>query len=241
MTVHLLHRWRTACPASTDWFARCASSQAQRLAWAGCPAGISVHEAWFIAAVLTVLGAAAGYYLGHASGTWVWSFPCLGLGALILPLRLRALTAERLLQLKHEFPAIIDLTALAMNAGSDLPAALAKIAARKVGVVADELNQFLNALDLGVTRQSALLALESRCPVAEVRDVVRAILLAEQKGSSVVDALTAQAQTSRQRRSVKAEESAAQAGVFLMLPMMLLVGCVLILLVGPLICEAQLF
>lgn len=241
VTAHLLDRLRIAWPASAVWIARCSTSQARRLAWAGCPGGLSLDEAWFVGAVLTFLGAAAGYQVARSTGTWIWSFPCLGLGALILPLRLRALSAERLVQLKHEFPAIIDLTALAMNAGSDLPAALSKIAARKKGVVADELNQFLSALDLGVTRQSALLALESRCPVDEVRDVVRAILLAEQKGASIVDALAAQARTSRQRRSVKAEESAAKAGVLLMLPMMLLVGCVLILLVGPLICEAQVF
>jgi len=241
VTAHVLDRLSHAFPSMTGWLSHRSSAQARHLAWAGCPGGMSVHEAWFVGAGLTLLGAVVGFQVRQSSGTWIWSFPCLGLGALILPLRLRALAAERLLQLKHEFPAIIDLTALAMNAGSDLPAALAKIAARKTGVVADELNQFLSALDLGVTRQSALLALEMRCPVEEVRDVVRAILLAEQKGSSVADALVQQARTSRQRRSVKAEESAAKAGVLLMLPMMLLVGCVLILLVGPLLCEAQVF
>jgi len=241
VTAHLVARVHQALPPTTAWTERRAAAQLRLLAWAGCPLGMSVHEAWFLWGVFTLLGALTGSLLGHWLDAWLWFSPCLCLGALVLPLRLRALVAERLFQLKHEFPAVIDLTALAMNAGSDLPAALGKIAARKSGVVADELKQFLTALDLGITRQSALLALESRCPVDEVRDVVRAILLAEKKGSSVVEALVQQARTSRQRRSVRAEESAAKAGVLLILPMMLLVGCVLILLVGPLVCKAQLF
>lgn len=239
--AHLLQRVNHVFPRVAAWTERQSVAQLRVLAWAGCPLGMSVHEAWFLWAVFTLLGVMVGLFLGHSLDLWLWFSPCLCLGALVLPLRLRALAAERFLQLKHEFPAIIDLTALAMNAGSDLPAALGKIAARKSGVVADELNQLLTALELGVTRQSALLALENRCPVDEVRDVVRAIVLAEQKGSSVVEALVQQARSSRQRRSVKAEESAAKAGVLLMLPMMLLVGCVLILLVGPLVIEAQRF
>jgi tight adherence protein C len=154
-------------------------------------------------------------------------------------LRLRALAEERWLTVSHEFPVVIDLTALAMNAGADLPSALAKVAQRKSGPAGDEIRQFLTALDMGVTRRSALLALEERCPINEVRDVVRAISMADQKGASVTEALVQQAQTSRLRRSVKAEESAARAGVLLMLPMMLLVACVVILLVGPLLCEAN--
>jgi tight adherence protein C len=122
-----------------------------------------------------------------------------------------------------------------MSAGSDFPSALKKVAEGQTGVVAEEFRQVLFSLELGMTRRAALLALEKRAPVSEVSDLVKAIILAEQKGASVADALVAQARTSRQRRSVRAEESAAQAGVLLIGPLMLLVGCILILLVGPLI------
>jgi tight adherence protein C len=95
------------------------------------------------------------------------------------------------------------------------------------------------ALDLGMTRKSALLAFEERCPVDEVRDLVRAVIMAEQKGASVASALVQQARSSRQRRSVRAEEAAARAGVMLILPLMLLMGSILLILVGPLVCQGN--
>lgn len=226
-------------PRRKIWLRHAERWQMQRLAWAGCPAGLSVHETWFLMTLLAGIGLMAGHNVARSAQTWAWMFPVFGVAVALVPLRLRALASERLLELSHEFPVVIDLTALAMNAGADLPGALAKVAARKSGVVGDELRQLLMALDMGATRRAALLALEARCPVDEVRDVVRAILMADQKGASVADALVQQAQTSRQRRSVKAEESAARAGVLLILPMMLLVACVLILLLGPLLLESN--
>lgn len=218
---------------------RVEKGQLKHLVWAGVPLGLSVHETFFCTILTAFIGAAGGLYAQRVSGSAMWILPCIGVGACLVQIRLRSVAAERLLQISHQFPAVIDLTALAMNAGSDLPSALTKIAGRQTGAVADELRQFLLALDLGMTRRSALLALEERCPVDEVRDLVRAILMAELKGASVAEALGQQAQTSRQRRSVRAEEAAARAGVMILFPMMLLMGSLLILLVAPMVMVIQ--
>jgi tight adherence protein C len=121
-----------------------------------------------------------------------------------------------------------------MNAGSDFPGAIRRVIKGQTGVVTEELEHLLRSLDLGITRHGALLALQERMPVEEVRDLVRAILLAEKKGSSVREALAQQASSSRQRRSVRAEEAAARAGLLLLFPLMLLMACVMIMLIGPL-------
>lgn len=218
---------------------RLESSQERAITWAGTPAGLKAHETFFLMVAFCLFGAVVGRVWGDAGEGWTWSLVgAIGGGALV-PIRLRSLASERVVVLSHEFPSVIDLTSLSMNAGSDLPAAIARIVEKKQGVVADELQQFLMALDMGMTRRAALLALESRCPVDEVRDLVRAIVMAEQKGTSVALALAQQARSSRERRSVRAEESAARAGVLMMLPMMLLMGCLVILLVGPLVCQSS--
>ncbi len=221
-------------PHLQSWLSRLERWQLRQIVWAGSPWGLSVHEAFFLMGLLGFLGLGFGLMVADHFQTQMWIFPCAVLGASLLSIRLRSLASERLLLLSHGFPSVIDLAALSMNAGSDLVSALSKIAERQEGVVKDELNQLLAAFEMGVTRRAALLAFEERCPIDEVHDLVRAVIMAEQKGASVATALSQQAQTSRQRRSVRAEESAARAGVLLVVPMMLLMGCVLILLVGPL-------
>ena len=93
----------------------------------------------------------------------------------------------------------------------------------------------LRALEVGHTRKAALLGLAERLPVDPVRDLVRALVQAEESGTPLAEALQNQARTERTRRSVAAEEAAARAGVLMILPLMLLLGCVVLLLLGPFI------
>lgn len=222
-------------PALAPFFRRLEREQTKRLVWAGQPAGLSAVESFVLALLAaTALGGAAAWW---SEGSWMWVLPSGIVGLFLVNLRLSGVIEERFLRMSHELPSVIDLTALAMNAGSDFPGALRKVVEGQRGVAGDELRQVLFSLELGITRGAALLALEERCPIPEVRDLVRAIVMADKKGASVAVALQQQARTSRERRSVRAEEAAARAGVLLILPMMLLMGCVLILLVGPLFCQ----
>jgi hypothetical protein len=116
-------------------------AQLRQIIWAGTPWGITVHEAFFVDLALSVVGFGLGLIVAERTGTWLWTFPCLLLGGALLPIRLKSLAGERVLRLSHEFPGVIDLAALAMNAGSDLTGALKKIAERQKGVLADELEQ----------------------------------------------------------------------------------------------------
>ncbi len=201
---------------------------------AGEPLGLDRYEALALSVALGIMGALLGALFGAAEGTTAWILPGAAVGAALLQFRLQSLRTERFAEMSRELPAAVDLISLAMNAGSDFPGAIRRVIKGQKGVVTDELEHLLRSLDLGITRQGALLALQERIPVEEVRDLVRAILLAEKKGSSVREALSQQAQSSRQRRSVRAEEAATRAGLLLLFPLMLLMGCIMILLVGPL-------
>lgn len=226
-----LQRW---LPALAPFLSRLERKQSRRLVWAGQPGGLSALESYVVALLLGSVASAAAWW---SAGSWLWVLPSALLGLFAFNIRLSGIRQERFLCLSHELPSVIDLTALAMNAGADFPGALRKVVERQPGVAGDELRQLLFSLELGITREAALLALEERCPIPEVQDLVRAIIMADKKGASVAVALQQQARTSRERRSVRAEEAAARAGVLLIVPMMLLMGCVLILLVGPLFCQ----
>lgn len=201
---------------------------------AGEPWGLDRYEALALSAGCAVIGASLGAFFGQEASSTAWIVPGAVVGAGLVQFRLQSLRTERFSEMSRELPATIDLISLAMNAGADFPGAIRRVIKGQSGVVTEELEHVLRSLDLGITRQGALLALRERMPVEEVRDLVRAILLAEKKGSSVREALSQQASASRQRRSVRAEEAAARAGLLLLFPLMLLMGCIMILLVGPL-------
>jgi tight adherence protein C len=209
--------------------------QRRLLVSAGEPAGLDPWATWALSLLLGGLGLALGALATQGGGGAVLEvvLPLVGLAA--PNLRLQALREVRFTAASRDFPVAIELAALAMSAGLDFPGAMRQVTERQRGVAAEELEQVLLALDLGITRAAALRALEERLPVAEVRDLTRAVVLAERKGASVGDALRQVAATSRQRRSVRAEEAAARAGALLLIPLMLLLIAILMLLLGPLL------
>lgn len=223
------NRGGTARRLSERWEA----AQRKLLVRAGEPLGLDRYEAIFLSGLLALLG--GGLALFFSEDTLLWVLPGALVGGWMLNLRLQALALERFNEVSRELPAAIDLAALAMNAGTDFVGAVERVIEGQTGVVADELGQVLSALQLGITRRTALLALSERVPTSDVRDLVRAITAAEQKGASISGALAQQATVSRQRRSVRAEEAAARAGVLLLVPLMLLMAAILIVLVGPLL------
>ncbi len=215
------------------WSQRWEAAQRKLLIRAGEPLGLDRYEAVFLSLVFALLGAGLAALVGGDSRLWV--LPGALVGGWALNLRLQSIATERFQEMSRELPSAIDLAALAMNAGMDFVGAIKRVIEGQTGVVADELGQVLSALHLGITRRAALLALCERVPTSDVTDLVRALLAAELKGASISDALGQQASVSRQRRSVRAEEAAARAGVLLLVPVMFLMVAILILLVGPLL------
>lgn len=142
---------------------------------------------------------------------------------------------ERQKAVRRGLPGAIDLAAMCMAGGLDFPGALGMIVknSNDDDIVAQELGHMLTSLDLGHTRRQALQDLERRVPIEPVRDFARALIQAEEKGNPIVEVLQVQARISRMQRSILAEEAASRAGILLMLPMVMLLGCVILLLMGP--------
>ena len=140
--------------------------------------------------------------------------------------------------ISRRLPSGIDLIALAMSAGLDFPGAVRQVVEKSCDPydpLIEELGWILHKLSLGRTRRHALEEFAARVPVEVVLEFVGAVSQAEERGHPVAGVLQVQARQSRQHRSVRAEESAAKAGVALALPLILMFITILILIIGPIV------
>ena len=161
---------------------------------------------------------------------------CLGL---VAPwFRVLAVAQARARSVSRGLAGSVELAAMCMGAGLDFPGALRRIAdsaADPNDPVIEEFSRVLQELDLGHTRRSAMEAFATRVPIDQVREFVNSVVQAEVKGSPLASVLTIQAHTQRLRRSIAAEETAAEAALMLLGPMTLIFLCVIVLLLGPVV------
>jgi len=190
--------------------------------------------------LLTVVaGAFAGWALGAASGlSHLATALGTGYGLLGLHLAVSNTAAARLQRISRELPHAIDLLSLSVGAGLDLPGAIAQVIAKSGDATTpllEELALVLSSLELGRTRRQALEEFSRRAPCDAVLEFVTATVQAELRGTPIATVLQIQASVARQRRSTRAEEVAAKAGVKLLLPLALAFLSVLILVVAPIV------
>ncbi len=196
---------------------------------------------------LSVLSAASTLALGtaysvvHGSG-YLFAFVAMAFGALVPYLQLTSTVQKRSRSIQRALPHVVDLMVLGLSAGLDFAAALRQVIDRAGTAdepLIEELRLLLQELKLGHTRREALAQFAERAPCDAVRDLVAAVTQSEEQGTPLAAVLAAQAQSSRQRRAVQAEETAARASTSLMLPLGLLFLAVLLLIVSPLVLSLQ--
>jgi tight adherence protein C len=192
---------------------------------------------------LSLLGAAAygvvGAIVGRLTGFGdLITMMGAGYGLVAPHLAISDAAADRLKAIGRRLPSAIDLLALGMSAGLDFPAAVRQVI-EKAGHSADpmieELTLVLRSLQVGQTRSQALQGFARRAPCDAAVEFVGAVVQAELRGTPVANVLQMQAEISRQRRTVRAEEAATKAGVKLMGPLVLVFACVLLLVVAPMV------
>jgi tight adherence protein C len=166
---------------------------------------------------------------------YLYSIPAVAFGLALPYSQVQSAAKARFKDVRRALPAAVDLASLCVSAGLDFPAALSAVVRGGNGKdpLSHELERILDGLRVGHTRREALKSFELRVPIDPVRDLVRALVQAEEKGSPVAEALAIQAKMTRMQRSIRAEEAAARAGVLLIAPMVLLLCCILLLLLGP--------
>lgn len=209
----------------------------RQLSLAGDFLGLTAEEylALYIvtSAGAAVVGTIAGYVLDMTVLLGIVGFV---LGAAAPYMIVSGEAQERLKNISRGLPYLIDLMALAMGAGLDFPGAVRQVVDKSSNPddpLVEEFTLILQTLNLGRTRRDALLMFAERAPAASVSEFVNALVQAEERGNPVAEVLLIQAGTSRTRRSVRAEELAAKAGVKMTGPLMLIFLAVLTLIVAP--------
>jgi len=183
----------------------------------------------------SVLGAIVAAVLGSNL-----CIPGALLGFFLPKMQLQESIRMRVKSISRGLPHSIEIAALCMGAGLDFPGSLRMLVRAKGGEqdpLTEEFASILEELELGHTRQQALLNFAERVRTAAVRDFVNAVVQAEQKGNPLAKVIQVQGRMLNMRRSVAAEEAAARAAVLMMGPMVLQLACILLLLMGPFIAK----
>jgi len=208
-----------------------------RIGLAGDFMGLLPEEFVGFSIVCAGFGAVAGLFAGFLTGMGgILVIGATFFGAVAPWLTMSSTTEERFKNVNRRLPYAIDLLALGMGAGLDFPGAVRQVVEKSGSpddALVEEFTLILQGLQVGRSRRQALEEFGARVPTDAVSEFVAAVVQAELRGNPVANVLKIQAEVSRQRRSVRAEEAASKAGVAMVGPLMLVFICILLLIVGP--------
>ncbi len=120
-----------------------------------------------------------------------------------------------------DFPFLLDLLVLSMQAGLNYSSSLAQaIASLPAGPVKEEFAKLLREIRAGKSRREALQDLANRMDISTIYNFVGAMNQAEETGGEIVRVLAPQAEQRRSERFNIAEEMASKAPVKMLIPMM---------------------
>lgn len=145
--------------------------------------------------------------------------------------------AERQRTVFEEFPDVIDLLTVCVEAGLGLDAALMRVAdelALRCPVLADELQLMLLELRSGFSKEKALSNLSLRTGVEDVDKFASMLIQADRFGTSLGDSLRVLSEMLRTKRRMRAEEKAAKIALKLLFPLIFTIfPSLLLVLLGP--------
>ena len=218
--------------------ARVLANIEKQLVMAGSPMSLNAYVVFWmvsvflisglmLAAVVIVWGAVgiqqALVVLGFAAVGWM--FPSLWLKG--------RLGARQKLVIKT-LPDALDLVTTCVEAGLGLDGALARVAEKSSGPLADELTRMLREVAMGKLRREALTELADRIGVEELTSFINAIIQAEQLGVGIAQVLRVQSEQMRTRRRQRAEKTAHEAPIKMIFPLVLFIfPAFMLVILGP--------
>ena len=216
---------------------------ARRLMAAGL--GYKLSPTGFLAlkALFAIIGVFAGSLVGSSRG-----LAGLVLGAAILgaigflgpdyALTLKARSRKE--KIRAELPDALDLLAVSVEAGLGFDASLAKLNEHMEGPLAQEFGLTLSEMRIGESRSEALKRMSDRVDAPELSAFTRAIIQADQLGTTLGRILRVQATDARLRRQAAAEERAMKAPIKMLFPTVLFIfPAMFLVILGPAILNVE--
>lgn len=205
---------------------------------AGEPQGYKPEDIMALQEVSAVVGLLMGLFiLNGVNENLAWSLLFMLLGTYYPLLWLNDQVKKRHLQISRALPYNLDLLTLAVEAGLDFTAALAKVVEKgKAGPLREELQLVLKQLKMGKTREEAMKSMIVRVDLPSLTTFVTALIQADKMGTSLGKVLRIQSTQMRIDRTQRAEKLAGEAPVKMLFP---LIACifptVFMVLFGPIV------
>ncbi len=216
-------------------------NMAYRLALAGFrkPGHIEIFTATKM--LLPVLAIGAGTFFG--SNMLVAILVGAVLGFMTPDLVLTRLISRRQESIRRALPDALDLLVICMEAGLGIDQAMVRVGDEirlTSPALADELQIINREQRAGKPRLDAWRSMAERVDIDFVRQFVTMLVQTQRFGTPIANALGQFADTLRVRRTQKAEEMAAKAGVKLLFPLVLFVfPSIFVVALGPAIISMQ--
>jgi tight adherence protein C len=145
------------------------------------------------------------------------------IGFMLPAVRLKRAIRTRADQIFKDLPDVVDMMAIAVEAGSGFEAAIQVVCTNFTSPLADELSIALHEMELGLSRREALQQLRDRVDLDVVRTLMLSLLQADALGIPIGRVLKSQATEVRNRRRAWAREKAAKLPVKIMFPLVLFI------------------
>jgi len=212
-------------------------SVGRRLMAAGVGYRISPTGYLALKALLALVGCFVGSMLGASRGLSGIVLGALMAGALGFLGPDYALTLKargRKEKVRADLPDALDLLAVSVEAGLGFDASLAKLKEHMDGPLAEEFGLTLSEMRIGESRSEALKRMSDRVDAPELSAFTRAIIQADQLGTTLGRILRVQAADARLRRQAAAEERAMKAPIKMLFPTVLFIfPAMFLVILGP--------
>jgi tight adherence protein C len=160
-----------------------------------------------------------------------------GLGLLLPSLWLQRRKSRRQATLSRSLPDFLDLLVACVQSGLSLEAAMQRVTDELTlayPLLSGEMSIVQRQIELGATPDLALRSFAERSDLSALYSLSTLIEQARRFGTSVTDALRAQAEMLRHQREQRAEELAQKASVKILFPTLLCIfPAIFVVLVGP--------
>ncbi len=146
-------------------------------------------------------------------------------------------SAQKQQEIDKVLPDALDLLVICTEAGMGIDQSLLRVAANlgsKGKSLVEEIIITNREMNLGVERAECWNGMGERTNSEELKNLARIIVQSEKVGSSIASVLRSQSEFLRMRRRQKAEETAAQMSVKMMIPLALFIfPCIMAVTMGP--------
>ena len=233
-------------PMLTRWLAKGVSrllpsrqvEQIRRnIVMAGTPNGLGVEEFLGARALLAIGLGFLGFVIGQPRGfmSMLLFTGCLGgLGFLLPAMWLGGKMKARQKEIFRSMSNALDLLAISVEAGLGFDQAVYEVCQKWQNALTQEFAIMLGELQMRWTRRDALRGIVDRTGVPELNAFVSALIQADELGASISQTLTVQAEQIRVRRKQRAEQSAHEAAIKMLIPLVFLMfPALFIVILGP--------